>query len=139
MIDGDDGLPLPLFHGSFHEIREFRPLRTHDTAGIYFTPKLEEAADWAHCNCIDDDDSPTVMVAHLDLRNPFVMTGIESQVISVSRRDELIALGYDGVVGMIEGIPYEYVAFDPAQVTVVAVDYKPQQPGGMAAPAMFKP
>lgn len=138
MINGDDGFPLPLFHGSFHEIRQFRPLRTHDTAGIYFTPKFEEAADWAHCNSIDEDDSPTVMVAHLDIRNPFIMTGIESQVISVSRRDELIALGYDGVIGTLEGIPFEYVAFNPEQVTLVDVDYTPPQPGKQAVPTAFK-
>ncbi len=139
MINGDDGLPLPLFHGSFHEIRQFRPLRWHDTAGIYFTPKFEEAADWAYCNCVDDDDSPTVMIAHLDIQNPFVMTGMESQVISVSRRDELIALGYDGVVGMIEGVPFEYVAFDPEQVTIISVDYAPTPPGQQPVPTAFKP
>lgn len=128
MIKGTDGLPLPLFHGSCREIRTFAPLRTHDTAGIYFASKYEDAADWAHCNSIEEGDSPTVMTVHLDIHNPFRMEGIESQVISVERRDELIALGYDGVVGYANDTPLEYVAFSPEQVRIVSVDHNPEPP-----------
>jgi hypothetical protein len=138
MINGDDGQPLPLFHGSYHAIRQFRPLRGHDMAGIYFTPKFEDAVSLAHDNCVDEDDRPTVMVAHLDIRNPFVMHGIESQVISESQRDELISLGYDGVIGMSKGVPYEYVAFDPAQVAVIAVDHNPEPPELQVEPTTFR-
>jgi hypothetical protein len=128
MIKGTDDLPLPLFHGSSREIRTFGPLRTYDTAGIYFTPKYEDAADWAHCNSIEEGDNPTVMTAHLDIRNPFRMEGIDSQVISVERLDELIALGYDGVIGYIDDTPFEYVAFNAEQVRIVSVDHNPEQP-----------
>lgn len=101
------------------------------TAGIYFTPIFDEAADWASCNCIDDGDRPTVMVAHLNIRNPFMMYGCESHVISVARRDELVAQGYDGVIGMGDGVPFEYVAFDPAQVTIISVDHQPTVKGAV--------
>jgi hypothetical protein len=128
MIKGTDNLPLPLFHGSCREILEFLPLRTHDMVGIYFTPKYDEAADWAHCNSFDEDDNPTVMKAHLNILNPFPMEGIESQVISVKRRDELIALGYDGAIGYTGGTPFEYVAFNAEQVRIVSVDHNPEPP-----------
>jgi hypothetical protein len=74
MIYGEDGFPLLVFHGSCREIRQFSSLRMHDVAGIYFTSRLEDATDWAHCNSIEDGDTPTVMVAHLDIRNPFTLT-----------------------------------------------------------------
>jgi len=128
MICGDDNLPMPLYHGSYKEILEFRPLRSHDMAGIYFTPNYEEAVNLAHDNCVDDDDTPTVMVAHLDIRKPFVMEGLESQVISVQKRDELLAMGYDGVIGTSRGKPFEYVAFDPSQITIVSVDCERELP-----------
>jgi hypothetical protein len=127
IVDGS-GKPIPLFHGSYHEIRQFRPERWPDIVGIYFTPSFGDAVRLAQDNCVDEDDVPTVMEAHVDIRNPFLMYGIESHVISEHRRDELIALGHDGVIGISEGVPFEYVAFDPAQVAVIKVTHRAEPP-----------
>ena len=94
-------------------------------AGIYFTASFEEAVSLACGNCVDAEDVPTVMVAHLDIRNPFPMEGIASQVISEPERDELIARGFDGVIGTHEGSAFEYVAFHPSQVTIIDVHHNP--------------
>lgn len=117
-------IPHELYHGSCKEIREFLPFRYEDAAGIYFTDNFDDAVDLARCNCIEDGDVPTVMVAHVDIKNPFLMYGMESHEISFSRRDELIALGrHDGVIGInpTTGERFEFVAFDPKQVTVTEV------------------
>lgn len=135
MIQDHDGLPSTLFHGSYREIRAFNPLRTHEIAGIYFTPHFEDAVEHAVGGCIEDGDNPTVMVVNLDIRNPYTIHGIESHVISVSRRDELIAMGHDGVVGINNGQIEEYVAFHPDQVTIIDVLHDPDPKEGYAAPA----
>jgi hypothetical protein len=54
------------------------------------------------------------------------MMGIDSQAISTTRRDELLSLGYDGVIGTHDGMPFEYVAFNPEQIEVVDVRYASQ-------------
>lgn len=133
MITDADGNALALYHGSYREISEFRPLRCHDSAGIYFTPEFGVAVELAEGACMEDTDEPTVMVAHVEIRHPHFAHGIESHVISIARRDELISLGHDGVIGLMNGEPFEYVAFDPSQVQIIAVQRNPVRSVATAA------
>ncbi len=127
LFQDENGNPRTFYHGSCREIIAFQNERDYQTAGIYFTSDLRDAIECAHNNCWEEEDVPTVMSVHLDIQNPAFMAGIESQVISVEKRDELIAMGHDGVVGTINGRPYEYVAFRADQVKIIDVEIHPLQ------------
>lgn len=115
-----DHIPdMPLYHGSYRRIDRFHPVRYEGAAGIYFTASIDVAWDFARGACLDEADDPTVMCVRLDLRNPVVLPGISSQVISEDDVAAYREAGYDGAVGMDEnGQIYEYVAFDPEQIVV---------------------
>lgn len=125
LLHGADGLPLELFHGSYHAITAFRPLRWDGVGGIYFTARIDDAWDYAETNCVDEDDVPTVISVHLRIRNPKRLVGMESHVLEVERINEIKAAGHDGVIGVDEaGLPFEYVAFDPAQIIHLGVQQR---------------
>lgn len=110
---------ISLYHGSYRRIDRFHPVRYEGAAGIYFTASIEVAWDYARGACLDEGDVPTVMCVRLDVRNPVVLRGISSQVISEDDVAAYREAGYDGAVGMDEsGQIYEYVAFDPEQIVV---------------------
>ena len=60
---------------------------------------------------------PYVISAFIRIKNPFLMYGIDSQVLSTKQVNDLISNGYDGVLGMEDdGSVGEYVVFDPSQI-----------------------
>jgi hypothetical protein len=107
------------YHGSHRKIDRFHPVRYEGAAGIYFTDSVDVAWEFARGACLDEGDAPTVMCVRLDLRNPIVLAGMRSQVISEIDVAAYREAGYDGAVGVDDdGQIYEYVAFDPDQVVV---------------------
>jgi hypothetical protein len=122
-LTDDSGNPRPFYHGSCREIRAFSPLRWQGVGGIYLTADRADAEDYARCACIEDGDVPTVMTAYLRMTNPATLAGTASQELTTDLIAGLKARGHDGVVGTNnKGEVYEYVAFDPDQVEIVAVD-----------------
>lgn len=118
-----DGIgDIALYHGSYRRIETFHPIRYVGAAGVYFTPSLEQAWEYARGACIDDGDAPTVMCVRIDVRHPVVLRGIASQEIPEADVASYREAGYDGAVGVDdEGVVYEYVAFDPEQIVIEEV------------------
>lgn len=113
------GLPRLVFHGTAIPKTTFRREGGCAGVGAYFTSEKSVAQDYAEMDASVDGDKPIVMEVYLSIKNPFRMTGTDSQAISAERRDELEQLGFDGVIAEFpDGV--EYVAFNPEQIYVVA-------------------
>lgn len=108
-----DGKPLMVYHGTAIPKTSFRRDGGAAGMGAYFTPSLEVANDYAENDAIEDGDTPEVMAVYLSIQNPYTAKGMESHSISAGRRDELEAMGYDGVVSE-DG--QEIVAFNSEQI-----------------------
>jgi hypothetical protein len=118
----DDIGDITLFHGSYRRIETFHPIRYVGAAGVYFTPSLEQAWEYARNACMDDGDAPTVMCVRIDVTNPVVLKGVASQEIPEVDVAAYREAGYDGAVGVDEdGVVYEYVAFGSEQVVIEEV------------------
>lgn len=117
----DAGEPLMVFHGTARENREFRASRHYDLEGAYFTDSFKEAKAHAYMDSEVEGEQPYVISAFIQLRNPFIMRGLDSHAISTEKANELKANGFDGVVNVDEetGEIGEYVVFDPSQIAQV--------------------
>lgn len=111
------GAPLMVFHGTAREDRRFEDSRHYDLEGAYFTSHFQDAKRYACMDSEIDCEQPYVIAAFIRLNNPFVMYGIDSQVLSTRQVKDLIANGYDGVLGVNDdGSVAEYVVFDSSQI-----------------------
>jgi hypothetical protein len=114
----ESGAPLVVYHGTSRPIDTFRSERWPGVGGIYFTdqPAAQEYADMASD---DGEGTPTIIPVYLSLKNPKMIEGAGSQVLTTEQIAELKAQGFDGAVGTRDGKPFEYVAFDPTQIKSV--------------------
>jgi hypothetical protein len=112
------GRPMLMFHGTARLIRQFDRSRHVDLEGAYFTPDFDVAKDYAEMDGSIDGDQPYVISAFIRLSNPYRMYEGESHVITTQLRDELVAAGYDGVIGASspDCEPWEFVVFEPSQI-----------------------
>lgn len=111
------GTPLMVFHGTSREDRQFQSSRHVDLEGAYFTSCFKGAKVCAHMDSEVECEQPYVISAFIRINNPFLMYGIDSQVLSTKQVNDLISNGYDGVLGMEDdGSVGEYVVFDPSQI-----------------------
>lgn len=119
-IVDSDGSPLLVYHGSAREDKAFRPDRGYGMGGVYFTPDLDEAMDFAINDQVDEEDSPFVSFVYLAMRNPRIFTqGIESQEFSLEQKAKWEAQGYDGVLRLNAGLIVEVAAFRLDQLHIV--------------------
>lgn len=109
------GVPLVVYHGTAIEKDSFNREGGGAGIGAYFTDDPELASDFAEMDGGVDGEPAHVIPVYLSLQNPYMAEGIESQSITSARRDELIAMGHDGVIGVF-GDVREFVAFEPTQV-----------------------
>jgi hypothetical protein len=111
------GAPLMVFHGTAREDRRFKGSRHVDLEGAYFTDTFIHAKSHAHMDSEIDCEQPYVIAAFIRINNPFVMYGSDSEVLSTQQVKDLVANGYDGVLGLGEDDSVgEYVVFDPSQI-----------------------
>lgn len=120
-VADEHGRPMVVYHGSalpsLIEAGEFNAQRSSDMIGAYFSADPDVAASYAEMDAEVEGDAPYIIPVYLSLRNPVVLSdGLSHQVITPEERDAWIAQGYDGVVGVWNGKPIEFVAFHPTQV-----------------------
>ncbi|XAI97106.1 hypothetical protein [Dolichospermum phage Dfl-JY45] len=118
----DSGKPLVVYHGTdsgsyVFKTQAFRRDGSGAGSGIWFTDSRDAAWQYAEESASVDGDQPRVIEAFLALANPYVSDDINDfQVVSAQRRDELEAMGFDGIIGTYPDGIREFVAFSPEQI-----------------------
>ena len=83
--------------------------QTSDFVGAFFAPEYDENHEYGD----------RTYAVYLDITNPaYDPEGpdLSKEGAGRTRRDELITMGYDGVINTEDGKPYEYIAFYPDQI-----------------------
>lgn len=111
----EQGRPLVVYHNTDKDIKAFdinKARATMDIQGIFFAPNSDPYKEYG----------PIEYPVYLKIENPVdyaqAYEGFDMSVegAGIRQREKLQSQGYDGAILTEDGVPYEYIAFEPNRI-----------------------